>query len=85
MWNNIVDTLASDTTGKIAWVLISIEGTNQKWFIPISPVECGVPTAPINDKVSIKFNFTVVKDIATAVLDATAFAGYIASTDYPLS
>lgn len=84
MWNDIVDDLKADTTGKIAWVLISIEGTDQKWFIPIDPVECGVPTAPVNDKVSIKFNFTVVKDIVTAVLDATAFAGYISATDYPL-
>ena len=85
MWNDIVDDLASDTTGKIAWILISIEGTDQKWFIPIKPVECGVPTAPVNDKVSINYNFTVTKDIEHAVLDATAFAGYISATDYPLS
>lgn len=85
MWNDIVDDLASDTTGKIAWILISIEGTDQKWFIPIKPVECGVPTAPVNDKISINYNFTVVKDIETAVLNATAFVGYISATDYPLS
>ena len=85
MWNDIVDDLSADTTGKIAWILISIEGTDQKWFIPVKPVECGVPTTTVNDKVSINYNFTVVKDIETAVLDATAFAGYISATDYPLS
>lgn len=84
MWNDIVDDLASDTTGKIAWILISIEGTDQKWFIPIKPVECGVPSTAVNDKVSINYNFTVVKDIETAVLNSTAFVGYISATDYPL-
>ena len=84
MWNDIVDDLGADTTGKIAWILISIEGTDQKWFIPVKPVECGVPSTTVNDKVSINYNFTVVKDIETAVLDATAFVGYISATDYPL-
>lgn len=83
MWNDIVDTLEDDTTGKIAWILISIEGTDNKWFIPVNPVECGVPSAPVNDKVSINYNFTVTKDIEHAVLNATAFAGYISEQDYP--
>jgi len=85
MWNDIVDTLEADTTGKIAWILISVEGTDQKWFIPIKPVECGIPSTTVNDKLSINYNFTVVKDIDTAVLNATAFVGYISETDYLLS
>lgn len=78
MWDDIVDKLdpSTNTTGKIAWLMISIEGTERKWFVPISPVETGLPTAPVNDKVSINYNFTVVKDIVPQTIadDSTYWA-----------
>lgn len=82
MWDDIVDKLSPDnnTTGKKAWLLVSIEGTDRKWFIPINPVLTGLPSAPVNDKVSINYNFTVAGDIDTQTIadDST----YWASGDY---
>ncbi len=82
MWDDIVDKLLpeNNSTGKIAWLLVSIEGTTKKWFVPINPVETGLPTAPVNDRVSVNYNFTVVKDIYTETIvdDST----YWASGDY---
>lgn len=85
MWDGMTNTLESDTTGKIAWLLIAIKGTTTRWFIPVKLVATGVPTAPVNDKVSINYNFTVVKDIAKATITDTDLAAYYASGDYPLS
>lgn len=85
MWNDIVSTLAEDTTGKIAWILVTFKGTEETWFIPISPIKTGLPNAPVNDKLSINYNFTVVKDIESATITKTALADYLASGDYPLS
>ncbi len=82
MWDDIVDNLKPETnpTGLKAWLFVDIPGTDRKWFIPINPVETGLPTAPVNDKVSINYNFTVVGDIdATTVADTST---YYASGDY---
>lgn len=84
MWDDIVDTLAEDSTGKIAWLLITFEGTEKTWFIPIKPIVTGIPDAPVNDKLSINYNFTVVKDIVKETITKTALANYISATDYPL-
>lgn len=87
MWDDIADTLADDsnTTGKIAWLVIRIQGTTQTWFIPVELVKCGIPSAPVNDKVSIDYKFTVLKDIETLTITDTAFEGYLASGDYIIS
>lgn len=82
MWDDIVTKLAPATnlTGKKAWILISIKGTTRKWFIPINPVLTGLPTSPVNDKVSINYNFTVTGDIdAQTIADDST---YWASGDY---
>ena len=82
MWDDIVDTLdpSTNTTGKKAWLLVAIPGTTRHWFIPINPVVTGLPTAPVNDKVSINYNFTVTGDIIEQSIadDST----YWASGDY---
>ena len=82
MWDDIATKLspANNTTGKKAWLLVSIKGTTKKWFVPIVPVVTGLPSAPLNDKVSINYNFTVDGDIEneTIVDDST----YWASGDY---
>ena len=87
MWDDIQDTLADDsnTTGLIAWLVIRIQGTQQTWFLPIELVKCGIPSAPVNDKVSIDYKFTVLKDIVTQEIDDTSFAAYLASGDYIIS
>jgi len=82
MWDDIVSKLdpSTNTTGKIAWLLVSIKGTTKKWFIPINPVLTGLPTAPVNDKVSVNYNFTVAGDIeSTTIADDST---YWASGDY---
>lgn len=82
MWDDIVSKLApsTNTTGKKAWLLIAVEGTVRRWFIPINPVVTGLPTAPVNDKVSINYNFTVAGDIDTqSIADIST---YWASGDY---
>lgn len=84
MWDDIAETLAEDLTGKIAWLLITFEGTEKTWFIPIKPIVTGIPDAPVNDKLSINYNFTVVKDIVKETITKTALADYISATDYPL-
>ena len=84
MWDAMAATLEADTTGKIAWLLIAIQGTTTRWFIPAKLITTGVPTAPVNDKVSINYNFTVVKDIDKATITDTDLAAYYASGDYPL-
>lgn len=87
MWDDIQETLADDdnTTGLIAWLVIRIQGTQQTWFLPIELVKCGIPSAPVNDKVSIDYKFTVLKDIVTQEIDDTSFAAYLASGDYIIS
>ena len=76
MWDDIVDKLSpsKNATGKKAWLLVTIEGTQRRWFIPINPVITGLPSAPVNDKVSINYNFTVAGDIDTqTIADVTAY------------
>ena len=88
MWDDIQSKLAdtdTNTTGKIAWLEIRIRGTQQTWFIPIELVKCGIPSAPVNDKISIDYKFTVLKDIETDTITDTAFEGYVASGDYIIS
>ena len=85
MWDGMTSTIEADTTGIKAWILIAIKGTTTRWFIPAKLVECGVPTAPVNDKVSISFKFTVLGDIVKATITDTALAAYYASGDYPLT
>lgn len=84
MWDDIADTIEQDTTGKIAWLLITFEGTEKTWFIPIKPITTGIPDAPVNDKLSSNYNFTVVKDIVKEKITKTNLANYISATDYPL-
>lgn len=85
MWDDIAKTLASsaNTTGKKAWLMIDISGTNVKYFVPIMPVETGIPDAPVNDKVSINYNFTAVGDMAKETIASTT--AYYASGDYTVS
>lgn len=81
MWDDIVDKLspANNTTGKKAWLYITVEGTERKWFVPIKPVTTGLPSAPVNDRVSINYNFTVAGDIevnkVTASYSENAYTG----------
>lgn len=84
MWDAITSTLEADTTGKIAWLLITFEGTEKTWFIPIKTITTGIPEAPVNDKLSINYNFTVTKDIVKQTITKTALADYISTTDYPV-
>lgn len=86
MWDDITGDLAVDLTGKIAWLLITFEGTEKTWFVPIKPVKTGMPDAPVNDKLSINYNFTVVKDIVKDTITKTTLASdYIATSDYVAS
>lgn len=85
MWDDIQETLAdtsTNTDGKIAWLVIRIKGTTHTWFVPIDLVKCGVPSAPVNDKVSTSYKFTVLKDIETVDITDTAFEAYKAAGDY---
>lgn len=82
MWDGMAATIEADTTGIKAWILISIKGTTTKWFIPAKLVATGVPTAPVNDKVSTSYKFTVLGDIVKETI--ADISTYIASTDYPL-
>lgn len=84
MWDGMTSTIEADATGIKAWILIAIKGTTTRWFIPAKLVECGVPTAPVNDKVSISYKFTVLGDIDKATITDTDLAAYYASGDYPL-
>lgn len=84
LWDGMTATIEADTTGIKAWILIAIKGTTTRWFIPAKLVECGVPTAPVNDKVSISYKFTVLGDIDKATITDTDLAAYYASGDYPL-
>lgn len=84
MWDDIVSNLEADSTGKIAWLLITFEGTEKTWFIPINPIATGLPEAPVNDKISTNYRFTVVKDIVKETITKTNLANYISATDYPL-
>lgn len=84
LWDGMTATIEADTTGIKAWILIAIKGTTTRWFIPAKLVECGVPTAPVNDKVSISYKFTVLGDIDKATITDTDLASYYASGDYPL-
>lgn len=76
MWDDIVADIKADTTGIKAWLMIAIQGTTKKWFIPINPVKTGLPSAPVNDKVSINYNFTIVGDIVDQTIadDSTYWA-----------
>ena len=84
MWDDIVSKLeaATNTTGKKAWLLVDIKGTTRKWFIPISPVAVGLPSAPVNDLISINYNFTVVGDIEDETIADSAIDSYYAAGDY---
>ena len=84
LWDGMTATIEADTTGIKAWILIAIKGTTTRWFIPAKLVECGVPTAPVNDKVSISYKFTVLGDIDKATITDTDLENYYASRDYPL-
>lgn len=84
LWDGMTATIEADTTGIKAWILIAIKGTTTRWFIPAKLVECGVPTAPVNDKVSISYKFTVLGDIDKATITDTDLEKYYASGDYPL-
>lgn len=84
LWDGMTATIEADTTGIKAWILIAIKGTTTRWFIPAKLVECGVPTAPVNDKVSISYKFTVLGDIDKATITDTDLANYYASGDYPV-
>ena len=63
MWDALAQTVAADTAGKVAWLMIDIKGTETKYFIPVIPAETGVPDAPVNDKISINYNFTAAGDV----------------------
>lgn len=86
MWDDIVSKLdpAVNTDGLKAWIMVDIQGTTRKWFIPINPVATGLPSAPVNDVVSINYNLTVVGDIEEETIAESAIASYYASGDYPL-
>lgn len=83
MWDDIARRLdpANNTDGKQAWLVIDINGTDYNYFVPIIPVETGIPDAPVNDKVSINYNFTAVGDM---IKDNTTSITY-SSTDYVVS
>ena len=82
MWDDIVSTLdpSTNTTGKKAWLLITVEGTTRRWFIPINPVVTGLPSAPVNDKVTINYNFTVAGDIVSQTI--AEISNYFSTTNY---
>lgn len=80
MWNDIAEKVAEATDGKKAWILIDIEGTSRKFFIPIIPVKAGMPGAEVNDKVTQNLNFTAFGDVVDQ--DITSTTTYYASGDY---
>ena len=82
LWDGMTATIEADTTGIKAWILIAIKGTTTRWFIPAKLVETGIPTAPVNDKVSTTYKFTVLGDIVKETI--ADISTYIASTDYPV-
>lgn len=86
MWDAIVDALDPTTNvdGLKAWIMVDIKGTTKKWFIPINPVQTGLPSAPVNGVVSINYSFTVVGDIETEKIADGAISSYYATGDYPL-
>lgn len=84
LWDGMTATIEADTTGIKAWILIAIKGTTTRWFIPAKLVECGVPSAPVNDKVSISYKLTVLGDIEKATITDTDLENYYAAKDYPL-
>lgn len=84
MWDGMTSTIEADTTGIKAWILVAIKGTTTRWFIPAKLVETGVPTAPVNDKVSTTYKFTVLGDIDKVTITDTNLEAYYASGDYPL-
>ena len=83
MWDDMAADLEADSSIK-AWLLIAIKGTTRRWFIPAKLVATGVPTAPVNDKVSTSYKFTVLGDIVKQTISDTDIASYYASGDYPL-
>lgn len=82
MWDDIAAKLDSSANadGKCAWLMIDINGTNIKYFIPVVPVATGIPEAPVNDKVSINYNFTVVGDMVKETV--ANVSSYYANGDY---
>lgn len=85
MWDDMADEIEKSTTGIKAWILIAIKGTTTRWFIPAKLVECGVPTAPVNDKVSISYKLTVLGDIEKATITEESLETYYSKTDYSIS
>lgn len=83
MWDDMAADIEADTTGIKAWILIAIPGTTTRWFIPASLVECGIPSAPVNDRVSITYKFTVLGDIDKQTISDSDLENYLASSDYP--
>jgi len=84
MWDDIADKLSpqKNTDGLKAWIMVDIKGTSRKWFIPIMPTQTGLPSAPVNDVVTINYNFTVVGDIELDNIADTAIDSYYATKDY---
>jgi hypothetical protein len=65
---------ATNTDGKKNWLVIQIPDVDNAYFIPVNVIETGIPTTPVNDRISIKYRFTVVGDIVIASAGANLFS-----------
>lgn len=64
----IWDTIAVAYNEEIAsnkgvWLSVALPGDAKAWFIPIEPIELGVPNFPLADVVKINVQFTIAGDI----------------------
>lgn len=63
LWDAHAKKAEDSVTGLINWLCISIPRVSMQYFIPIKAIKTGLPTTPLNDKISIGYKFTVVGDI----------------------
>lgn len=69
---------AKETEGKNNWLVVYIPKIKTQYFIPINAIPTGLPTIPLNDRVTIGYRFTVVADIVKKEItdpETTLFTG----------
>lgn len=70
-WNEIVEQY-DDADGLMAWIMIDNPQIKSKFFIPVNPIETGIPTIPQEDVVTINYRFTVLADIERETIEDTS-------------
>lgn len=60
----IWDEQVSKATGGLGnWLVIYIPKINTQYYIPITAIETGIPSVPLNDRLTIGYKFSVRADI----------------------